>query len=641
MSPQGERYLPWTPPRLKDLALSSLTPPACHSACVGRHSLLLTRSPRSHLVPQCRLQQLPPVLLSLGSSVEELDNLSATTRELAKALRDLASCLPVPMGSAKWAIDEAKAKINATTFEAGLVAALPHQFQSDIREYLKTYCVEVESLASAHSMLSKLRKHKHAKLYPAALNSIKSSSIQFLHAFVNSLTTEGHCGAYSITSGSQMAVFELSMDSAIKAFKDEVLKCWTSEKDKEVTFLESKASVATATSNLEGVMHAKHVQLKACYDYLIGTSSYDSVMRDVDAFAAILHALSATIITKVNSLVLDKEDKKLEIAIKKMALEKPAQAAGSQVPDNNLLELKKMVADLSKKVELSSKKVCNILYCLLCVCGGHLSLTHPLLESLLTGLVEAGWEEVGWEEKGEGEGKGCHHRKTEGQEGPSRHRCQVQGQRQGQGRRLHCQVKAAGWQEEGWQEVSATFGLCFGTDSASARLVSRFGLYDFFQLYDLDWTLLASTCHFLCSSFSPSILLNPRLRSLVQVCCLVFVFSTASPKINIFDHTTYPDLVVRVEQDLLFMVMSRFAPKWLLGCRRFTNRLHSNLEIELPQKVVDTFSAGLKYLSPIAMKKSLVKDSWSEFCDRALKSWGGGYYEVSYNSFYREKDPYF
>jgi len=43
-----------------------VNPPACHSVCVGRHSLLLTRLPCSHLVPWCRLRWLPPVLLSLG-----------------------------------------------------------------------------------------------------------------------------------------------------------------------------------------------------------------------------------------------------------------------------------------------------------------------------------------------------------------------------------------------------------------------------------------------------------------------------------------------------------------------------------------------------------------------------------------------
>ncbi len=111
---------------------------------------------------------------------------------------------------------------------------------------------------------------------------------------------------------------------------------------------------------------------------------------------------------------------------------------------------------------------------------------------------------------------------------------------------------------------------------------------------------------------------------LVQLCCLVHVLSTAMPKFNYFDYTTYPDLVVKVEQDLLFMVLSQFAPEWLLGSCRFTNHLHSNLDIEVPKIVVDTFSAGLKYLLPIAMKKSLVKESWTEFCNRALKSWARG-----------------
>ena len=175
-------------------------------------------------------------------------------------------------------------------------------------------------------------------------------------------------------------------------------------------------------------------------------------------------------------------------------------------------------------------------------------------------------------------------------------------------------------------------------DSASASPVSRFGLYDFSELYDLDWTLFATTCCFLCLSFPPSILLNRHLVRLVQLCCVVYELSTSSPKFNIFDYTTYPDLVVRVEQDFLFMLLSRFAPEWLLSSRRFTNRLHSNLEIEVPKMVVDTFSAGLKYLSPIAIKTSLVKESWTEFCNRALKSWARGYHEIPNDDHDREND---
>ena len=151
-------------------------------------------------------------------------------------------------------------------------------------------------------------------------------------------------------------------------------------------------------------------------------------------------------------------------------------------------------------------------------------------------------------------------------------------------------------------------------DSVSGS-VSGIGLYEFSDLYGLDWVLLHSTCRFLSMSFPPLVLLNSHLRRLVQIVCMVFHCTVATPKFNILDYTTYPDLVIITEQDLAFFMMSWFAPQWLLGSRRFTNRLHSNLDIEVPEKVIATFSAGLKYISPIAMKKSLMKESWAEFLD--------------------------
>src|SRR5258706_13063896 len=159
--------------------------------------------------------------LPLGGFLEEVDMAptlvpvldedvameSATTRELAAGLKVIASHLPIPRGGAKQAIDDAKAKINAATSDKVLTLALPHHFQSDVAEYLKTYRIEVEALASARSMVSKLRKHRHSTTYPASLNSIKAPSIQFSCAFVNSPTIEGHRGAYSITAGSCMKGF--------------------------------------------------------------------------------------------------------------------------------------------------------------------------------------------------------------------------------------------------------------------------------------------------------------------------------------------------------------------------------------------------------------------------------------------------
>src|SRR5882757_3420974 len=314
------------------------------------------------------------------SPIGDVDMESATNRDLTRALAELTARLPVPLSGVERAVDEAKVKINAATSDYGVVVVLPHQFQSDVREYLKGYHAEVESLARARSSLS---KHRSSKTYPPSLGSIKSPSIQFSHAFVNAPADEGHRGTYSFTPGAGLTTFEQSMESAVKTLKDAVLKGFISEKEKEVTFLERKASAAQAIVALESVVTTKHTQLKARYDYLEATpDAHARMLRDVDQHAAMSHALAAAIISKVTGLVLDAEEDRLVIAMKKIALEKPAVGAGSQAPPNDLLELKKMMVVLSKKVELQSKKVRDGLLRLLCVCAGHLSLTHPLLESL-------------------------------------------------------------------------------------------------------------------------------------------------------------------------------------------------------------------------------------------------------------------
>ena len=347
---------------------------------------------------------------------------SATNRELTCTLRDIAARLPVPTDCIGWAVDKAKVKINAASSDLAVVLALPHQFQSDVREYLKGYCAEVENLASARSSLTKLWKHHSAKTYPAALNSIKAPSIQFSCAFVNAPAEERVRGNYSIAPGTNELTFESAVDSATMWLKRKVLKHWVTEKSEEVTFLVHKASVPSAVSALEEVVHVKHQQLKARYDYLVGQASYDSVIADVDAFAAMSHTLAMTVITKVNALVLDEEDKRLAIAVKKMSLAKPAVAASSQAAPNDISELKKVVADLTKQVGILKGKVSDKLYVLLQHCGGHLLLTHPFVESLLTEIVRAGWTEVEREGQGE-ERQDRHHWKQKGQEGESHQVC--------------------------------------------------------------------------------------------------------------------------------------------------------------------------------------------------------------------------
>ena len=173
-----------------------------------------------------------------------------------------------------------------------------------------------------------------------------------------------------------------------------------------------------------------------------------------------------------------------------------------------------MVANLTKQVGFQLKQVCSHLYSLLCVCAGHLTLTRPLLETLIVDIVKKGWEEVGREGQGE-ERQDRRDRKTKGRKGLSCQGREVQSKRQGQGWRSGCEVKAAGQKEEEWQEVGALFGLVFQMDSG---LVSPSQLYEFLDSYGLDWALLNGDCRFLCM--------------------------------------TYPDLVTLMEQDLAFMVLS-------------------------------------------------------------------------------------
>jgi len=105
--------------------------------------------------------------------------------------------------------------------------------------------------------------------------------------------------SYKLMPGAEHSNFELSVERAVRHVKEKILDDWVSEKDREVEFLERKASVASAVTSLQEVVTKKHGQLKACYDYLQGTPTYNDVIRDVDSFAAMTHSLAMMIITRV------------------------------------------------------------------------------------------------------------------------------------------------------------------------------------------------------------------------------------------------------------------------------------------------------------------------------------------------------
>ena len=160
---------------------------------------------------------------------------SASNRDLAKAIRALAARLP-ERGHAEESVDARRAKIDAATSDGGVVMAFPPDFQSDIREWIRSYRGEVETLANARSSLTKLRKHVSAKTFPASLSSIKVPSIQFSRAFLSAPAQDADRGTYTAASG--LVGFEPYVSAAVQALKEGVLKDWVSEKTREVAFLE-------------------------------------------------------------------------------------------------------------------------------------------------------------------------------------------------------------------------------------------------------------------------------------------------------------------------------------------------------------------------------------------------------------------
>jgi len=311
--------------------------------------------------------------------------------------------------------DEAKGKIDAATLDSAIVAALLRDFQSDICDFLNGYCTQVETLASAHSSLEKLCKHRSAKTFPMSLNSIKVLLTQFSHAYLQAPEADANWGRYALPQGGS-AVFAMYIEKQVQHLKSEILKNWVSEKEQEVHFLESWALAIIATGQFEEVVDARHASLKAWYNHLDRQPRYCKIIRDVDFMGVVSHSLASGVIAKVNSLVHAEEDCKLATALKKMDLNKPAVAAAAQAPPNDNAELKKIVLDLGKKVNLLSKKVHDYLFCLLCACADLLSLSPPLLKQLLVDLVEAGWEEARWKETSGKARQGSAHRKEKGQE---------------------------------------------------------------------------------------------------------------------------------------------------------------------------------------------------------------------------------
>jgi hypothetical protein len=594
--------------------------PQTTSAGAGGSGLPHTVRPPGSAMPISPLGGSPA-----GSDAEGDEDVvmeAASAADLTRALRELTVRLPVPRDAAETRIDAAKVSLDACTSDSMIVAVFARDFQPDVRDFLRKYRDDVELVATARSALARLKRHVANKSYPTALNAIKVPAVQFTKAFVNASDDERERGKYSTPTGGR-AGFEAVMSARISWVKDQILADWVKEKEREVSYLEQSANAADAITRLEGAFTERTHQLRARYDYLNGRPRHDELVADVEFQGVVSVALCAAVVARLNAVVLAEEDRKLAASLKKLDISKPAEEAAANAPPNDLSEIKKMMSGFSQKLDATNKKVIDNCYHLLLVCAGHLVLTPPLLQRLIVDTIDFGRKEVRRQQEEERQGEDRTHRREKGrQKGKGRQsrqkprRVQAQGQEEQREPAAEAEAEAATRQrqEKEWQEVGATFDIVSSSSSG-------IGLFEFSDSYGLSWVTLFSTCRFLSMSFSPSILLDRRLRRLAQFCCLVYECTIASPKINILDYSTYPDISVLIEFDILFTVMSRFAPKWLLSSRRFTNRLHSNVDIDIPKEVIGTFSAGLKYISPIYINKNLVKEAWSDFETRAHRSW--------------------
>jgi len=393
------------------VAQSQGTPPpnpsATSSGCRGTSAPVVAK----------RLSPMPSP--DLSGVDEDIVMESASSWDLTRAIKDLVTCFPPPRDAAERRVNECKVKIDAATLDGTIADVFGSDYRGDVRNYLKQYRTEVETLAQAHSMLDKLRKHRVSKTFPVSMNSIKVPSIQFSRAFLNAPAEESKSGSYNAPNDRSVG-FESVVSTCISWVKEKVLADWISKTEIKVTFLEGKALAVKSIVQFKQVVDSRHVSLKAHYDYLIGQLRYNDLIRDVEYQAAVGFSLASLVVSKVNALVNAEEDKKLASAIKKMALDKPAVAAAAQAPPNDLTELRKLVVDLTKKVDLQSKKVSDCLYTLLCVCADALLLTPPLLEQLAIDTVEVGWEEVGRQERQGEEREVRTNWKEKGQKGKGR-----------------------------------------------------------------------------------------------------------------------------------------------------------------------------------------------------------------------------
>jgi hypothetical protein len=135
------------------------------------------------------------------------------------------------------------------------------------------------------------------------------------------------------------------------------------------------------------------------------------------------------------------------------------------------------------------------------------------------------------------------------------------------------------------------------------------------------WTFLSDASPICLEEFI-KICSDPSL--IMNICSYIFEVTIlkATSKVNIFDYTTFPNIVAKMEREMCSCLLTFSAPSWLLGSRYYTKAIHTeDNKLYLPDFVVDSLSVGQKYIWPISLNKKVVKDAWDTLHIQATNNW--------------------
>src|SRR5258706_2611331 len=415
----------------------------------------------------------------------------------------------------------------------------------------------------------------------------------------------------SSTRNAAFTSFDEAVSIKVTTVKENILKGWIAEKAKELALFKSTAAADTGISNLRDAIEERMGDLRSRFTYdVVGGRPLDIVHTGIQEILTgrifqqeVLYCVAPTIIGKVNSLVHNAEDRRLQDALKRMDLSTAAPRLSSETRKNDVDALAKKVADLAKKIG-GKKKVCDTLLPFILCSASILPVTRHSLADLCSDLLDAAIEEAG---EGEEEWqKADHHKQV-----PPKENGQGFDLCKGQEDTTEEKRRQKGFWEEEWQEVGLAcdvwdlFSGLSCTSSSAKQCTS------------------CATRSFLSSFYPLSLILSLELRTLIQVCSFHFQVHVLSScrKINIFDYTTYPPIVTYMPREISLFFLPFSAPDWLLGSQVYTRSVHTNMSISIPPEVIDPLAVGLKYIWPIGLSAEIVRSSWETLKVKAMNQW--------------------